>query len=81
MGYRDVVTRKIEIVAITSGEISSKPNTWPIYNIDYYKWAKFAKLSFSRVYIFKSQPNLTKLHHTFIKKMAENTYWNKKCPL
>ena len=38
-----------------SGEISSKTNTWPIFNTECWKGAKSAKIYFSRVYIFKSR--------------------------
>ena len=51
-----------------SGDVGSKTGTWPISGTEYWKWAKSAKFSFSRVYIFKSKLNRTKLHHILIKK-------------
>ena len=66
----DVEGRLIYFTCIT-GDISSTINTWPIYNTECQTWPKPAKLSYSRVYIFKSKTCRTKLHHIFKKKMAK----------
>ena len=39
-------------VFLSSGDTSSKTNIWPISNTECQKWAKSAKLSFSRVYLY-----------------------------
>ena len=57
----------LRLCFIITGEFSSKTNIWPISNTECKKWVKSAKISFSSVYIFKSKPSWTKLHHTFIK--------------
>ena len=50
-----------------SEDISFQTNTWPFSNTECKKWAKYAKLSFSRVFIIKSKMSRTNLHPIFIK--------------
>ena len=65
---------KYMIILANSGEISSKTNTWPISNTECQKWAKSAKLSFSRVYI-SINPSRVKQNYTIhLKEMAKTIY-------